>query len=171
MNTKSMLLAGGIAGIVMGVLAAIPLLGIVSSCCCLWAGLWGCGILAVLIYRLSNKSQPNLTVGQGVLLGLAAGLVGAVLASIFGALSSLIFGGMSSTAFMDYLNQIPGAADSLDASSRQMLEQFAATSGSILFSTVCNFVIFPVFGMIGSLIATALIWKNNPPAVLPPAIQ
>jgi flagellar biosynthesis protein FlhB len=98
-------------------------------------------------------------------------LVGAVLASIFGALSSLIFGGMSSTAFMDYLNQIPGAADSLDASSRQMLEQFAATSGSILFSTVCNFVIFPVFGMVGSLIATALIWKNNPPAVLPPAIQ
>jgi hypothetical protein len=171
MNTKSMLLAGGLAGIVMGVLAAIPLVGILSSCCCLWAGLWGSGILAVLIYRLSNKTQPNLTIGQGVLLGLIAGAVGALLVSILSGISTLVFGSMSNAAFMDYLNQIPGAADSLDASSRQMIDQFAATSGSILFKTICDFVIFPLFGMIGGLIGTALIWKNNPPAVQPPAVQ
>jgi hypothetical protein len=172
MNTKSMLLAGGLAGIGMGVLAAIPLIGILSSCCCLWAGLWGCGILAVLLYRMSNKAQPGLTVGQGVVLGLLAGAVGAVLVSIFGAISSLVFGTMSSsTAYMDYFNQIPGAADSLDASSRQIIDQFAAMSGSILVSTCCNLVIFPLFGMIGGLIGTGLIWKNNPPAVQPPAVQ
>jgi hypothetical protein len=166
MNTKSMLLAGGLAGIAMGILAAIPLLGAVSSCCCLWAGRWGCGILAVFLYRTSNKAQPGLTVGQGVVLGLIAGAVGALLASILGGISSLIFGGMSNgAAVMDYLNQIPGAAESLDASSRQIIEQAAATSGSILFSTCCKFVIFPLFGMIGGLIGTALIWKNNPPTV------
>jgi hypothetical protein len=172
MNTKSMLLAGGLSGIVMGILAAIPLIGILSTCCCLWAGLWGCGILAVLFYRMSNKDQPGLTIGQGVVLGLVAGAVGALLASILGGISSLIFGSISSSAaYMDYLNQIPGATESLDASSRQLIDQFAATSGSVLFSTCCKFVVFPLFGMIGGLIGTGLIWKNNPPAVLPPAVQ
>jgi hypothetical protein len=171
MNTKSMLIAGGLAGIVMGILAAIPLIGILSSCCCLWAGLWGCGILAVLFYRMSNKTQPGLTIGQGVVLGLLAGAVGALLASILGGISSLVFGGMSGAAYMDYINQIPGAAESLDASSRQIIEQAAATSSSILFSTCCKFVIFPLFGMIGGLIGAGLIWKNNSPAIQPPAIQ
>ena len=160
MNTKSMLLAGGLAGVAMGILAAIPLLGIVSSCCCLWAGLWGCGILAVWIYRMSEKAQPGLTIGQGVLLGLAAGLVGAVIASILGIISSLLFTAVDSTAYLDMLDQIPGMSESLPAESREMIEQYASTTGNVLVGSLCNFVIYPFFGMIGGLIGTALIWKK-----------
>ncbi|MGB7539169.1 MAG: hypothetical protein WBM17_11580 [Anaerolineales bacterium] len=170
MNTKSMLIAAGIAGVVMALVSKIPILGCINICCA--AGIWGSGILAIWIYRMSDKAQPGLTIGQGVLLGLITGVVGALLASILGGISSLIFGSMSSSAaYMDYLNQIPGAAESLDASSRQIIDQFAAASGSVLFSTCCNFVIYPLFGMIGGLIGTALIWKTNPPAAQPPAIQ
>jgi hypothetical protein len=169
MNTKSMLIAAGITGVVMALVSKIPILGCINICCA--AGIWGSGILAIWIYRMSNKAQPGLTIGQGILLGVLAGAVGAVLVSIWGGLSTLIFGGMSNAAYMDYLNQIPGAADSLDASSRQMIEQFAATSGNIFFSTCCNFVVYPLFGMIGGLIGTALIWKNNPPAAQPPMVQ
>ncbi len=160
MNTKSMLLAAGLGGVAMALLSAIPLIGILGSCCCLWAGLWGSGILSVWIYRQSDKAQPGLSVGQGVLLGVLAGLVGAVLASILGGLSSLIFGGVSSTAYLDYVNQVPGMAESLDETSRQMIEQFASTSSNFLVSTLCNFVIYPFFGLIGGLIGTALIWKK-----------
>ena len=75
MNMKSVLLASGLAGAAMGLLGSIPLVSIVSSCCCLWVGIWGCGILAVWIYRMSEKTQPGLTIGQGVVLGLIAGVV------------------------------------------------------------------------------------------------
>ncbi len=169
MNTKSMLIAAGVAGVIMAILSVIPVINCLNCLC--WAGIWGSGILAVLLYRTTNKAQPGLTVGQGILLGLLAGAVGAVLVSIWGGLSTLIFGSMSNAAFMDYLNQIPGATESLDASSRQMIDQFAATSGNIFFSTCCNFVIYPLFGMIGGLIGTGLIWKDNPPAAQPPAVQ
>lgn len=169
MNTKSMLIAAGVAGVIMAILSVIPVINCLNCLC--WAGIWGSGILAVLLYRTTNKAQPGLSVGQGILLGLLAGAVGAVLVSIWGGLSSLILGSLNNAAYMDYLNQIPGATESLDESSRQMIEQFAATSGNILFSTCCNFVVYPLFGMIGGLIGTGLIWKDNPPAAQPPAVQ
>ncbi len=169
MNTKSMLIAAGVAGVVMAILGIIPVVNCINCLCA--AGIWGSGILAVLLYRTINKDQPGLTIGQGIVLGLVAGAVGAVLVSIWSGLSTLIFGSISNAAYMDYLNQIPGASESLDASSRQMIEQFTATSGNFLFSTCCKFVIYPFFGMIGGLIGTGLIWKSNPPAVQPPAVQ
>jgi hypothetical protein len=161
MNTKSMLLAGGVAGIVMGVLAAIPLIGTVSSCCCLWVGLWGCGILAVWIYRISDKAQPNLTIGQGVILGLIAGLVGAVLVSIFGAITSVLFAGSSSAQFTQMMRQLEDMGTTVPAEYTSMLEQYASATGNILVSTLCNFVVYPLFGMIGGLIGTGLIWKKS----------
>jgi hypothetical protein len=161
MNTKSMLLAAGLGGVAMAFLTAVPLVGIFGSCCCLWAGLWGSGILSVWIYRQTDKTLPALSVGQGVLLGLLAGVVGAVLGSIFGGLVSLISGGVSSAAYLDYMNQVPGMSEYMNESSRQMIEQFASTGSNILVSTLCNFVLYPVFGMIGGLIGTALIWKKQ----------
>jgi hypothetical protein len=160
MNMKSVLLAAVLAGGAMGLLGAIPLVSFVSSCCCLWVGIWGCGILAVWIYRLSEKTQPGLSIGQGLLLGLIAGVVGAVIVSFLGAIANLVFTGLQSSNPMDALNQIPGMSDSLDENSRQLIEQYAATSGSILFSTLCNFILYPFFGLVGGLIGSALIWKK-----------
>jgi hypothetical protein len=159
MNTKSLLLAAGLGGVAMALLTDIPLVGILGSCCCLWVGLWGGGILSVWIYRQSDKTQPALSVGQGVLLGLLAGLVGAVLGSILGGVFSLISGGISSAAYMDYLNQA-GMSQYMDSSTQQIIDQVASTGSNILVSTLCKFVLYPVFGMIGGLIGTALIWKK-----------
>jgi hypothetical protein len=160
MNSRSMLLAAGIGGVVMALLADLPLIGILGSCCCLWVGLWGGGILTVWIYRQSDKTQPALSVGQGVLLGLLAGLVAAVLGSIIGGLFSLISGGVSSAMYMDYLNQA-GMSEYMNSTTRQMIDQMAATGGSILIGTLCKFVIYPLFGMLGGLIGSALIWKKS----------
>ncbi|MFN2299470.1 MAG: hypothetical protein ACK2UB_11515 [Anaerolineales bacterium] len=160
MNTKSMLLAGGLAGVVMGLIASLPFVGIISSCCCLWAGLWGCGVLAVWIYRLSEKTQPRLTIGQGVLLGLIAGAVGAVIGSILGALFNMVSAGVETASIMSYMDQVPGMSDSLDPSQRQIINQIMSTSGNILFNTICNFIRYPLFGMAGGLIGAGLIWKK-----------
>jgi hypothetical protein len=167
MNTKSMLLAGGLAGAVMGLagalvglLSSFPLINCFGSCCCLWVMVSGCGILSVLIYRMSEKTQPGLTIGQGVLLGLIAGVVGAVIGSILGVLVNLVVGGVDTMAFMSSMDQIPGMSDSLDEPTRQIIRQFGSTSSNILISTVCNFVFYPVFGMAGGLIGAGLIWKK-----------
>jgi hypothetical protein len=160
MNTKSMLLAGGLAGVAMALLGAIPLIGITNTCCCLWVGIWGSGILAVLIYRMSEKAQPGLTVGQGAILGVVAGLVGAVLVSILGVITSVLFAGANTAAYADMIKQLQGMSDTIPPEYTQMLEQYTATTGNVLVSSLCNFVIYPVFGVIGGVIGTAIIWKK-----------
>jgi hypothetical protein len=163
MNTRTMLLAAGIGGVVMSIVSAVPVVSCINICC--WAGIWGSGILSVFIYRSLEKTQPDLTVGQGLVLGLVAGAVAAVLMTVWGVITNLLFAGAGTAAYLDMLNQIPGATDSMPSAYRQMLEQMANTGGSLLISSFCNFVIYPFFGLIGGLSATALICKK--PAVAP----
>jgi len=159
MNSRSMLLAAGIGGVVMAIVSAMPVLSCVNLCC--WAGIWGSGILAIFIYRSTEKTQPDLTVGQGLVLGLLTGAVAAVLMTIWGIFSSLLFTGTSTAmAYQNLMDQIPGGANALPEASRQMITQMMSLTGNVLVSSICNFVVYPFFGLIGGLIATALIWKK-----------
>ncbi len=162
MNTRALLLAGVISGVVMAVVSAIPVLSCINGCLCLWAGIWGGGILAAWIYQ--SNSQTGLTPGQGVMVGLVAGAVGAVLATIIGAVFSLIFTGFNSAAYLDYLNQIPGASDAIPQASRDLIAQYASQAGSFVFSLICNFVVYPFFGLIGGLIGSSIFKKGAVPA-------
>lgn len=66
-----------LGGLIVGILSAIPLL---NYCCCIW-GIGG-GVLAGFLYI---KSSPlPVKVGEGAVIGVLAGLVGAVLYFIIG---------------------------------------------------------------------------------------
>jgi hypothetical protein len=158
MNTRSMLIAAVVAGVVMSVIAVIPFVGCANICLCLWVGIWGSGILAAWIYQ--SSAHTGLTLGQGVLLGLLAGAIGAVLVTIFNAVIGAIFTGISSASYLNYLNQIPGASDTIPEASRDLIRRYASQSGSFFFSLVCNFIVYPFFGMIGGLIGGAIFGKK-----------
>lgn len=160
MNNKSLMIAAGIGGVVMGLVSGIPGLSLVNCLCC--AGLWGSGILAVFLYRATNKEQPGLSVGQGALLGLLAGLVGGVLGAILSGIGGLILGaGADPAAALAQFQQIPGAEEYLSQIPPEMLSGASGAGGNFFSSLLCNVVLYPLFGALGGVIATALIWKKS----------
>jgi hypothetical protein len=157
MNTRSFLLAALIGGAVMGFLGNIPILNFVNCFLCAWV--WLSGILAVYLYRRFELANPALSVGQGLALGAVAGVIGAIIGAIVGA----IFGGLGAAALVSSLRNMPG----YDPSSMDTVTNLVAGGGFSLIALTCNLVLYALFGAIGGLIGTALIWKA--PAAMPPA--
>ena len=158
MSTRSMLIAAGISGVVMALVSNIPFISFVNCCC--WAGIWGSGILAVLFYRMLESKSPGLTVGQGAGLGLITGLVGAVLGMGHSAVTSLLFTGLDTASYLTQLESIPGMSEAIPEASRDMIAQYGGAMGGALIGSLCNFILYPLLGMIGSVIGVALIWKK-----------
>jgi hypothetical protein len=150
MNNRSMLIAAGIGGLVMAAVSKIPVINCLNCLFCV--GIWGSGILAVWFYRLSEKDQPGLTIGQGALIGLLAGVEAAVLAALIG----VIFSGAGMFASLDMIRNMPGVS----AGASDMFRQATAFGGGLIGGLLCNLVLYPLFGAIGGVIATALIWKK-----------
>jgi hypothetical protein len=154
MNNRSMLIAAGIGGLVMVALTKIPLISCLNCLFCV--SYWGSGILTVWIYRQAEKEQPGLDIGQGILLGVLAGIVAAVLGSLVGA----VFSGTSALASLDALKSVPGLSNQFSSISGDAFKQATSFGGSLIGGLVCNLVFYPLFGAIGGLIATGLIWKK-----------
>lgn len=154
MNNKSMLVAAGMGGLVMLFLTKVPLISCLNCLFC--AGIWGGGILTVWFYRLSEKEQPGLTVGQGALLGILAGVVAAMLATVVGA----IFSGAGALSSLELLRNIPGISNQISSASSDAFRQATAFSGGFFGGLICNFILYPLFGALGGVIGAGLIWKK-----------
>src|SRR6266496_5768116 len=63
-----------IGGVVMGVLSALPIVSVANACCCLW--IVSGGLIAAYVLQ-QNQTGP-ITPGDGALVGLLAGLCGAL---------------------------------------------------------------------------------------------
>lgn len=64
-----------LGGLVMGVLSALPIVGAANACCCLWVV--SGGLLAAYLLQ-QNRPQP-ITAGDGAIVGLLAGIFGAII--------------------------------------------------------------------------------------------
>jgi hypothetical protein len=151
MKSSPLLIAAGISGLVMGVIAGVPILGIVNCLCCL--GLWGSGILAVMLYRRLEPANPDISGPQGATVGALAGVVGAFVGAIFGA----IFSGIQALSSLEMLRQIPNASEYL----RNIPLESFTSGGFNIFGLVCRLVVYVAFGALGGFIAAAFIWKKK----------
>lgn len=79
MNVQGIGRAALVAGVATGVLSALPLLGLVNCLCCAWA--IGGGTLASYLYV--RASPGAVTLGRGIVLGLATGAVAAAVDTAF----------------------------------------------------------------------------------------
>jgi hypothetical protein len=154
MNTRALLLSALIAGLVMALLSNIPVLNFVNCILCGWV--WLSGIFAVYLYRRFAAPNMNLSNGQGLAVGALAGVVGAIIGSIVGAIFSSILGAGMASAFSLLASQ-PGFE-----SYAPYLRTMSGGGGFSLFTLGCDLVFYVIFGAIGGLIATALIWKPQP---------
>jgi uncharacterized membrane protein YeaQ/YmgE (transglycosylase-associated protein family) len=151
-------------GLFIGVLSALPLVKFGNVCCCLWvvAG----GVLAAWLAQ-SNQPQP-LRTADGALLGLMAGVIGALIATPIG----ILFADWERNMVLRFMES---ADADIPAELREMLESSTAGALGHAIGFIFNLVLFAIFGLLGGLLGAAMFKKNAPPPppgtveVLPPA--
>ena len=161
MNSRSFVLSALIAGIVMGVLANLPVLNFLNCILCLW--IWVGGILGVFLYRRFQHGESGLTPGQGAGLGALAGLIAVFVGVVVYAATSFI--SMPMMAAMARYFQIEGDLPF------QQAGPWAMISSAIFFMLV-NLVADPLFGAISGFIGASLLRKEPqvPPEAGNPAL-
>jgi len=147
-----------LGGAFIGVLSALPVISAGNCLCCLWvvAG----GVLAA--YLLQQNQPTPIEAGDGALVGLLAGLIGAVVATVLAIPIQMLMGPFTA----DMFRQISESAADAPPEVRDFLEQLGGGglgAVAIFFGLVVNLIFFSIFGLLGGLLGQAL-FKSNTPA-------
>jgi hypothetical protein len=149
--------------VAIGVLSALPVINF-ANCCCAWI-LFGGALAAYLMQQ--NHPEP-ITIGDGAIVGLLAGVTGSfvwLVASVpIGLAMAPLQSRMTERAMRDASDMAPEL--------RQFFEQMsgAPTIGiGLLIGFFLMLVVCTLFGMLGGLFG-ALMFRKSPSPVVPPPI-
>ena len=150
-----------IGGIVIGVLSVIPFVSAANLCCCLWAILGG--LLATYLY-VKNSPTPA-SAGDGAVLGVIAGAIGAVIYLVIGIPIAIAMGPVMRNMFVRLMENI-------DARQAEMLRQQFEAQGTaiapiIIQALVIAALIF-VFAILGGLLGVPIFEKRKGTPPPPP---
>ncbi len=151
-----------VGGLFIGVLSALPIIN-AGNCCCLW--ILGGGLIAA--YLVQQASPTALTVGDGAIAGLIAGISGAILYVIVSIPIKLLLAPLQLSFAQRILENSPDIPDAF----RGLMRPDVA-GAHFLFSIVTGFflmlVLGAIFSTVGGMIGAA-IFKSNKPQIMPPA--
>jgi len=149
----------------MGVLSALPIVSLGNVCCCLWVI---CGGL-VAAYVLQQNQSAAISPGDGMLVGLLAGLTGAVVQIVVSIPVDLIVGPMQRAL----LQRVLDMAGTMPPDMREMVERAGRDSSRAAWFVVGHIISFivwvvigAVFSTIGGLIGAAIFKKDTPPGTI-----
>lgn len=158
-----------LGGVFMGVLSALPLVSYANACCCLWV-LAG-GLLAA--WLLQQNSPYAITTGDGALVGLLAGLFGAIVTTVIQAALAPVQRELD----LMILGRVAGMAGDIPPVVQEAIEQRgngpALTAWGVISGFVFMLIVGPIFSMLGGLLGAALFKSSRPappPATYPPAV-
>jgi hypothetical protein len=148
-----------LGGLLLGVLSALPIVNLVNACCCLWV-LAGGALAAFLLQR--NQSTP-ISTSDGALVGLGAGLIGAVVWQGLSVPVSIVMAPIQSRLIERLLD-----AGDLPENTRQVFEMLRENSrftiGRFVLGGFLIFMVCMVFSTLGGLIGAGLFrTKGVPP--------
>ena len=153
-----------LGGVFIGVLSALPIISL-GNCCCLWV--IGGGVVAAWLLQ-QNQALP-IEVADGALVGLLAGLIGAVIHLLVQIPLTLALGPMQA----EFMRRAVEGAGDLPEELGPMLELFDENAGFSVLGLMINFlfmlVIGGIFATLGGLLG-ALFFKKDVPPVLPPDV-
>ena len=158
-----------IGGIVMGVLSALPLINAVNVCCCGWVIVGG----VVAAYLLQQNQPTPISPGDGALVGLLAGLLGAFVQVAVSIPIDLLVGPLERALAI----RIVEMAGTLPPEMRDWLDRYGrGGSETVAFMIVGRIValmlwlfVGAIFSTLGGLLGAALFRKQalpQPPGVI-----
>src|SRR4029078_3479668 len=148
-------------GVVMGVLSALPLISAGNLCCCLWVVSGG----AIAAYLLHQNQATAITPGDGALVGLLAGLVGAFVQFAVAIPISILVAPMERAM----LQRVLDMAGTMPPDMRDMLERYSPSDAEVSIGLMMlRRVVALMFGLsIGAIFSTlggvigAMIFKKD----------
>ena len=151
-----------LGGVTIGVLSALPVINF-ANCCCAWI-LFGGALSAYLMQQ--NHPEP-IQVGDGAIVGLLAGVIGAFVWIIvyvpIGMMMAPFQSEMANRAMRDAAEMAP-----------ELRGIFENLSGApvigigLVLSFFVMLCVSTVFGMLGGLFGALLFKKQQPPVIPPP---
>ena len=157
-----------LAGVAIGVLSALPVVNLVNFCCCAWV-VFGGGLASYLMQQ--NHPAP-VNAGDGALVGVMAGAVGAVLGTVLSIPVAMAMGPFQA----DMLERVLQGAQDMPPEVRSVFEQMqdnmaggAALGIGFIFALFFSLFFYSLFGLLGGLLGALMFRKNTPPPP-PPAV-
>ena len=160
-----------VGGLVLGLLSSIPFVSLANICCCLWVLLGG-----AIAARMLVKRSPVLpvTMGDGAVVGLLAGAVGAgVMLLISVPLGILGVGSGMAESLLRYMGEAvndPNVRQEMERAIEQMRQQSAGQRlAGVLFNWLISAVVTVAFATLGGIIGVAIFEKRKgqPPVAGP----
>ena len=158
-----------IAGLLFGVLGAVPVVNWINCACC--ALIVACGVFASYLYSGECRRQgAEFRPGNGALVGLVAGAFYAMASTLVGAIFRMLIGDRVAKMALEWIRNMPN----LPAENRDMIEKFLEQAGAfgvlqLVLGFVLTLVVAAIFSTLGGLLGGALFKVAPPPA--PPAFS
>ena len=156
-TTTSKLQPALIGGLVTGVLSALPFIGAFNACCCLWIVTGG----VTAAYLLQDREPNSIQVGDGALVGLMAGVIGAFVYLILSIPITLLMAPMMS-AFTDRIVN----EGNFPPEVREMLTSGIGTAAGIILAFFAYLAAGIVFSTLGGILGTLIFRKPARPPVI-----
>jgi hypothetical protein len=154
-----------IGGLLMGVLSALPLISAGNLCCCLWVISGG----LVAAYVLQQNHPAPMTAADGALVGLLAGLCGALVKVVLSIPINLIVGPMERAV----LQRVLDMAGTMPPELRDVLERYeqeGQTAAWLVARSVFDLMFWlfagAIFSTLGGLIGSSIFRKQTPPGTI-----
>ena len=148
----------------MGVLSALPIISAGNLCCCLWVISGG----VVAAYLFQQNHPAAITPSEGALVGLLAGLVGAVVIFVLSIPIDLLVSPMEQRMVQRLLDNgafPPEARDMVDHYGRGNLG-----AGFFFLRKVASLMVWTfvggIFSALGGLLGALIFKKQTPPGVI-----
>ena len=152
-----------IGGLVGGILSALPIVAAGNICCCLWVV--GGGLVAAFVLQ-QNQEMP-ITPGNGALVGLLAGVAGALVYVVVSIPISLLVAPLERQVFERLAETMGNMPPQFQAYARTS----AGGAARLIVGFVLMLVVGAIFSTLGGLLGAVLFAKKAPPqpaAGIPP---
>ena len=153
-----------LGGLALGVLSALPVIGLGNCCCGAWI-LMGGGLAA---YLLQQENPNPIDFGDGAIVGLLAGVFGAIAFVIVSIPINTMLAGFQASVFQRMMSN----ANEMPPEAREFFERLSAQRavglgiGAVFFFFVSLFVC-AFWSMVGGLFGTMMFRKTAPPPIPP----
>ena len=146
-----------IGGVVFGVLSSLPWIEMVNVACC--ALYIGGGVLAVYLHLKDAPPAAKAPYGEGAVVGLLAGLFGAVAVTFTTTVLTLLGIGESPEEALAALTE---AGIELPEFVLNMMGTSGLSASMVLTNLVVALILYGLFATIGGLLGTAIFRKKDP---------